>query len=132
MKSISMDKSMMLIQKIVSIIKEAKETLIVIDNYADITILDIISKINIPTTLITTKNNYLTKIDIEKYNEQYNNLKIVYNNTFHDRYLILDNQIIYHMGASINNAGSKTFSINILEDSIVIDAIIKKITSIHE
>jgi len=79
--------------KIVSIIKESKKELEIIDNYADITILDIISKINIPTTLITTKNNYLTKTDIEKYNNQYTNLKIIYNSTFHDRYLILDNQI---------------------------------------
>ena len=79
-----------------------------------------ISKLNIAVTLITTKNNYLTKIDIDKYNEQYNNLKIIYNNTFHDRYLILDNKIIYHMGSSINHAGSKTFSINKLEDQIII------------
>ena len=116
--------------KIVSIIKESQKELIIIDNYADITILDMISKINIPVTLITTKNNYLTKTDIEKYNEQYNNLKIIYNNTFHDRYIIIDNQIIYHMGASINHAGSKTFSINKLEDNIVIDAIINKISTI--
>ncbi|MBQ2872434.1 MAG: ORF6N domain-containing protein [Bacilli bacterium] len=113
--------------KILSIIKESQEELIIIDNYADITILDMISKINIPVTLITTRNNYLTKIDIEKYNSQYNNLKIIYNNTFHDRYLILDNKIIYHMGSSINYAGSKTFSINKLEDKIVIISLINEI-----
>ena len=113
--------------KILSIIKESQEELTIIDNYADITILDMISKVNIPVTLITTKNNYLTKIDIEKYNSQYNNLKIIYNNTFHDRYLILDNKIIYHMGSSINHAGSKTFSINKLEDEVVITSLIKEI-----
>lgn len=116
--------------KIVSIIKESQKELTTIDNYADITILDMISKINIPVILITTKNNYLTKTDIEKYNEQYNNLQIIPNNTFHDRYIIIDNKIIYHMGASINHAGSKTFSINKLEDNIVIDALINKISTI--
>ena len=113
--------------KIVSIIEGTQRELIIVDNYADITILDMISKINIPVTLITTKNNYLSKIDIEKYKEQYQNLTIIYNNTFHDRYLILDKQTIYHMGASINHAGSKTFSINILEDTIVKEALINKI-----
>jgi len=116
--------------KIVSIIKEATKEITIIDNYADITILDMISKINIKVTLITSKSNYLTKLDIEKYNNQYDNLKIIYNNTFHDRYIILDNNIIYHMGSSINHAGNKTFSINILEDTIVKEALINKIALI--
>lgn len=118
--------------KILKLIQESQKELTIIDNYADITILDMTSKVNIPVTLITTKNNYLTKTDIEKYNEQYNNLKIIYNNTFHDRYIIIDNKIIYHMGASINHAGSRTFSINKLEDTIVINTLINKIASINE
>ena len=89
-----------------------------------------ISKINKSVTLITKKNSNLKQIDIDKYNQQYNNLTIIYNNTFHDRYIILDNQIIYHMGASINHAGTKTFSINVLEDEIVINAIIDNIKTI--
>ena len=89
-----------------------------------------ISKLKVNVTLITKNNNNLTTIDISKYNQQYNNLKITYNYTFHDRYLILDNQIVYHLGASINYAGNKTFSINKLEDIIVINAIINKIKTI--
>lgn len=116
--------------KIISIMNDATKSLTIIDNYADISILDMISKINIPVLLITKKNANLNQIDINKYNQQYNNLKIVYNNTFHDRYLILDNEIIYHLGASINYAGSKTFSINKLEDTIIINALISKIQSI--
>ena len=113
--------------KIIDLMKEAKKELIIIDNYADKVILDMISKLKVKVKLITKNNNNLTKIDISKYNSQYNNLKVTYNNTFHDRYLILDNQIVYHLGASINHAGSKTFSINKLEDEIVINAIINKI-----
>lgn len=53
--------------------------------------------------------------------------KIVYNNTFHDRYIIIDEKIIYHCGASINNAGNKTFSINLLEDEFIVNSLINNI-----
>jgi len=60
-----------------------------------------------------------------------NNLKIIYDNTFHDRYFILDKEIIYHCGTSINHAGSKTFSINKLEDHLVKENLINKINQIN-
>ena len=69
--------------------------------------------------------------DIDKYNMEYSNLELVYNNTFHDRYIIVDKTIIYHLGASINHAGSKTFSINILEDEIVKNALINNIKAVQ-
>ena len=49
-----------------------------------------------------------------KYNKQYHNLKILYTNTFHDRYFILDNNQVYHCGTSINRIGYKTFSITLI------------------
>ena len=88
--------------KILDIMSKAKQEITIMDNYADKTILDIISRMKIKVLLITKNNNLLTKIDIEKYNKQYNNLMIKYDNTFHDRYIILDNNIVYHCGASIN------------------------------
>ena len=97
--------------KIQEIFKEAKNKLVVIDSYADNTILDIIKRLNINVTIITKQNNLLTKQDIERYNKQYNNLTVKYDNTFHDRYFILDDKIVYHCGASINRIGYKTFSI---------------------
>ena len=105
--------------KIVDISKTAKKTIVVIDGYCDKTTLDIIKNTNVKTFLITKRKSNLKTIDINKYNKQYHNLKIIYNETFHDRYIIIDNNIIYHCGASINYAGSRTFSINILEDNIV-------------
>ena len=66
--------------------------------------------------LITKKNGLLSKLDIEKYQKQYDNLKIKYDDTLHDRYIIVDKEIFYHLGASVNHVGSRTFSINILED----------------
>lgn len=77
--------------------------------------------------LIINERSKLSKLDIEKYQEQYANLKVIYNNTFHDRYFIIDKSIVYHSGTSINNAGTKTFSINKLEDEMVISSIIKEV-----
>ena len=118
--------------KIVDIISSAEKEIILIDNYIDKSVLDIISKINKNVVLITKDNNLLKDIDINKYNKQYHNLKIIYDNTFHDRYIILDNKEVYHCGASINHAGCKTFSINKIEDQIIIDLLvnnIKKVTN---
>ena len=116
--------------KIIDILKTAKKGIIIIDGYTDKLILDIIRNINVSVILITKKKTKITNIDIEKYNKQYHNLKIIYNETYHDRYFILDKSIIYHCGASINHAGSKTFSINILEDKIVKQSLINNINAI--
>ena len=110
--------------KIIDIFKTTKNELIVIDSYSDKTFLDMIKDLKCNVVLITKKKSKITSLDIEKYNSEYHNLTIYYNETFHDRYFILDKEIIYHSGTSINHAGSKTFSINILEDTSVKNAII--------
>ena len=116
--------------KILDIMSKGKEEIIVIDNYADKVLLDMISRITKKVILITKENNLLTKMDIEKYNKQYNNLTIKYNNNFHDRYIILDKEVVYHCGTSINHIGSKTFSINILQEKEIIKLLIEKIKEI--
>ena len=113
--------------KIKDILTEAKKEIIIIDAYADKTVLDLIRNLKIKVTLIVKRKALLTKTDIIKYNNQYNNLKIIYDDTFHDRYFILDKNKIYHCGTSINHAGSKTFSINKLEDNLVKESLINKI-----
>ena len=113
--------------KIQEIFKEAKNKLVIIDGYADTTILDIIKRLNIQVTIITKPNNLLTLQDIQRYNKQYNNLTVKYDNTFHDRYFILDDSIVYHCGASINRIGYKTFSITKINDDEVCKALINKI-----
>ena len=113
--------------KIKDIMFEAKNEVIIIDSYGDKTILDMIKNINSKVILITSKKSKLTNLDISKYNEQYNNLKVIYDNSYHDRYFILDRKKIYHCGTSINYAGNKTFSINILEDKVVKNSLINEI-----
>ena len=116
--------------KINEIFSKSKKDLIIIDAYADITILDIIKKLSVNVIVITKPNGLLTNIDIKKYNNQYHNLTIKYNDTFHDRYFIIDNNEVYHCGASINYAGTRTFSINKLDDEEVCSALIKKIDKV--
>lgn len=117
--------------KILDIFKSAKKELIIIDAYADKTLLDIIKEVpNINVTIITKTPSLLSKTTIEKYNQEYHNLVIKYDNTFHDRYFILDNSIVYHCGASINRIGYKTFSITKIGDKEVIAALITQINKI--
>ena len=116
--------------KIQEIFNEATKEIIIIDSYADYTLLDIIKRLKVKVTIITKPDNLLTKQDIIKYNKQYNNLKVIYDNTFHDRYFILDNKIVYHCGTSINRIGYKTFSITLINDEEICQVLINKIDKI--
>ncbi|MBR1718088.1 MAG: ORF6N domain-containing protein [Bacilli bacterium] len=116
--------------KIQDIFKSATKKLIIIDAYADNTILDIIKRLDIEVIIITKKDNLLTKQDIEKYNKQYHNLKVIFNNSFHDRYFLIDNETVYHCGSSINRIGYKTFSINLVSDKEVCEMLIDKVSKI--
>ena len=116
--------------KIQDIFKIATNKLIIIDAYADKTILDIIKRLNVFVTIITKKDNLLTHQDIKKYNSQYHNLKVIYDNTFHDRYFMIDDNDIYHCGTSINRIGYKTFSINLIGDTEVRKMLFNKVNSI--
>ena len=116
--------------KVLEIFKEAEKSLIIIDAYADNTILNMIRTLDISVAIITRKNGLLNKQDVEKYNKQYSNLIIVYDNTFHDRYFVLDEKNVYHCGASVNRIGYKTFSINQISDKRVCDLLIERIKRI--
>ncbi len=116
--------------KIQEIFRKAKNNLIIIDSYADSTILNIIKYINVKVKIVTKKKSILSKEEIEKYNEQYKNLKVYYDNTFHDRYFIIDNKEIFHCGASINRIGYKTFSITLISDIEICEELIKRVEEI--
>ena len=105
--------------KILDIFKEAKEKLIIIDRYVDKTILGIISKISCSVLLITSKKCKLSDLDIKKYNSTYNNLEIYFDDSFHDRYFIIDDSKIYHSGNSINHIGYRKSSIDVLSDDSI-------------
>ena len=112
---------------LIDIFKEAKEEIIIIDNYADKSILDMITNLNVKVTIVTRKFNLLKDIDIKKYNRQYHNLKVIYSDKFHDRSVILDKKVLYHSGASFKDLGNKCFAINKIEDNEYLKNILKKI-----
>ena len=114
-------------RNILEILNSAKNSIIIIDEYADITFLDLIRTISCNITLITRDSNRLSNIEIEKYNKEYNNLTVVRNNSFHDRFFIIDRNDVYLSGASSNNAGNKTFMIIKIEKESVKNTILKDI-----
>ena len=116
--------------KIQEILKSAKKKIIIVDSYADNTLLDIVKRLDLKVIIITKSNNLLTKQDVTKYNKQYHNLKVIYDNTFHDRYFILDEKEVYHCGTSVNRIGYKTFSITLVNDNDVCKLLIDKINKI--
>ena len=112
---------------LIDIFKEANEEIIIIDNYADKSILDMITNLNVEVTIVTRKFNLLKDIDIKKYNNQYHNLKVIYSDKFHDRFIILDKKVLYHSGASYKDLGNKCFSINKIKDDEYLENILIKI-----
>ena len=115
---------------LVDIIKLAKNNVIVIDNYVDKVTLDILSKKNINVTIILItddKKSKLTTTEIKKFNKEYSSLKIKYTNKFHDRFILIDEENLYHLGTSIKDLGNKIFAINKIEDKEIIEKIINKV-----
>lgn len=93
------------------LLKSAKKEVIIIDNYIDETVLTLLSKYNnINFTIITKSISKQLKLDVDKYNSQYSNLKIKNSNKYHDRFLIVDTNKAYHIGASLKDLGKKVFA----------------------
>ena len=108
----------------IKIFEKARSSIIIIDNYIDKNILDILSKTNRKVTLVTNKYN---NIDYEKYKEQYDNVILVVNNSFHDRFIILDKKDLYHSGASFKDLGKKCFAITKIESKEILDSLLDKL-----
>lgn len=99
--------------------KQAKKEVILVDNYCDDSVLTLFSKYkNLKYTIITKNISKQFKLDIEKYNSQYNNLNIRISNKFHDRFLIFDNEA-YHLGASLKDLGKKVFAFNKIDINLL-------------
>ena len=86
-----------------------------------------ISKKNkdIEVVILTSQNSNLNKLDINKFNKQYPTLKVATTNKFHDRFIVIDNKELYHVGASLKDLGKKCFAISRIED----EEYIKKISN---
>lgn len=93
------------------LIKGAKKSIILIDNYIDESTLTLFSKnSNITIKIFTNNISKQLQLDIDKYNKQYNNLEVQVTKNFHDRFIILDENSVYHIGASLKDLGNKVFA----------------------
>ena len=111
---------------IIDIIKKANKKILIIDNYTDDSILKMLIKKNnnVEVVILTSDKSTIQKIDIQKFNKEYPILKIAKTNKFHDRFIVIDNKEMYHLGASIKDLGRKCFAINKIEDLEIIEKII--------
>ena len=112
---------------IIDIIKKANNKILIIDNYIDDSILKMLTKKknNVEVVILTSNHSNIQNIDIQKFNKEYPTLNVAKSNKFHDRFIVLDNTEMYHLGASIKDLGKKCFGINKIEDIKVIKSILK-------
>ena len=109
---------------LINILNQAKEEIIIIDNYASKELLDILKQVNINITIVSKNIDNILK---KKYIKQYSNITFINNNLFHDRFIIIDRKILYNSGASFKDIGKKCFCINEIKEKDIIEKIIEKI-----
>ena len=99
------------------IVKSAKKSIILIDNYIDESVLTLLSKRskNVTATIYTTNISKQLHLDLLRFNAQYSTLEIKTFSKSHDRFLIIDEKIIYHIGASLKDLGKKWFAFSKIE-----------------
>ncbi|MBO5096261.1 MAG: ORF6N domain-containing protein [Bacilli bacterium] len=109
---------------LIDILNESNEEIIIIDNYAGKELLDILKEIN--KNIIIISKNINEKLE-KKYLSQYQNITFINNDSFHDRFIIIDRQFLYHSGSSFKDLGKKCFAINKIEDINILNDLIEEI-----
>ena len=114
---------------IADLIGKAQSKLILIDNYVDLNTLNMLCKKSsgVDVLIATAGKGSLTTKDINKFNAQYPSLRIKTTTDFHDRFLIIDDKEGYFIGASIKDAGKKSFAITKIEDGKMVQDLINKV-----
>ena len=115
--------------KFQSFIAQAQKEIILIDNYVDITVLERLSTKNsgVDVTIYTLPNTRLTAQDVRSFNAQYPTLTVRHTTSMHDRFLIIDNSILYHLGASLKDLGRKCFAFELFDAGFISDILAKVI-----
>ncbi|MBR4489695.1 ORF6N domain-containing protein [bacterium] len=102
-----------------SFIAEAEKEIVLIDNYVDLTVLERFTKkkSGVKVTIYTYPKTKISPLDVQKFNEQYPMLELKHTEKIHDRFLIVDNKILYHIGASLKDLAKQCFAFEILDPS---------------
>ena len=114
------------------IIRKAGKKVILIDGYVDKGTLDMLSRKRegVAAEIYTSSGNFrLTENEINAFESQYGKLKIGFTDEFHDRFLILDNELLFHIGASIKDAGKKAFGISVISDKEYLKNILARVST---
>ena len=114
---------------LIDILSKAKKEIIVIDNYAGKKLFDIIRNINVKVKIYTENIDNISK---EKYEKQYSNIEIINTNIFHDRFIIIDNKVLYHSGASFKDLGKKCFAITKIVEDNILEELLNKLKKCYE
>ena len=111
------------------LIEKAEKDIVLIDNYVDKTVLDMFSKKKkaVSVRIITHSKSKLLETDVQKFNQQYPKLGIEYSDKMHDRFLLIDNTNLYHIGASIKDMGKKCFAFSLINDKIIITNLLRNL-----
>lgn len=112
-----------------NLIRSAEKSIVLIDGYTDDKTLNILSKKKncVTVDIYSFKYHQPVKTDIEAFNVQYQNLTIKTMKSCHDRYLIIDDVVVYNIGASLKDAGKKAFSISRIEDMQTMREIVERL-----
>lgn len=111
---------------VADIIKKAKIDIILIDNYVDETVLTLLAKRkkNVAATIYSKQISKQLQLDVEKHNSQYPPVALKTFAHSHDRFLIIDQKELYHLGASLKDLGKKWFAFSKM-DSLTADVLAK-------
>ena len=109
---------------LMDIFNEAKNEIIIIDNYSNKDILDMLRSIN-KRIIIISKN--IDDLLIKKYKSQYQNVEFINTNPFHDRYIVLDRSIVYSSGMSLKDVGKSFSYINREQEEIFVQELLKRL-----
>ncbi len=117
------------LELLISLVRKAIKKIVLIDGYVDIGTLNILAKKNpgVDVIIYTFNNTRLSNRDINTFNSQYPNLTVKHMTAFHDRFLILDDTVGYHVGASLKDAGKKCFGISQIQDEQTIQDILNRL-----
>jgi hypothetical protein len=111
---------------LLEILNLSREEVIIIDNYMGKTLLDELRNINRKIIIISSNINDTLK---KKYLKQYNNIIFINNESYHDRFIIIDRKRVFHCGASFKDLGKKCFAINEIENKTEIDKLINDVVT---
>ena len=103
---------------LLDILNKARKEIIIIDNYASKELFDVLKDINIKVVVIS--KNIDSKLK-KKYESQYNNITFINNDSFHDRFIIIDKKKLYSCGSSFKDIGKKCFYIGKLDNTYIDD-----------